>query len=339
MKLVKLKTVIRNMELVDLYDLAGIQLGLATEAHAVLRGETQREVPGVTESKYRDQAADAIVTTVDILTDMAAKAMGKAKGSYITIESPALRQPPGPAHQAISRLLADTLKNVWGKMGLDPATPVLVVGLGNWQATPDSLGPKVVSKMFVTRHLLQYAPGVLPDGTRPVAVLAPGVLGITGIETAEIIAGVISHLKPGLVIAIDSLAARNVSRLYSTIQIADSGIDPGSGIGNQRTALSRAGLGVPVLALGVPTVVPAAVIAMEALNAASQRHRNLQGELSPPTIQAIINELLAPFGGDLTVTPKEIDDLVTRTAALIAQGLNQAFFPQLSPEDLAMLSA
>ncbi|TDA65736.1 MAG: GPR endopeptidase [Clostridia bacterium] len=327
------------MELVDLYKLAGIHLGLATEAYAVLRGEAQQEVQGVTENKYRDEAADAVVTTVEILTEVAAKAINKARGTYITIESPALRQPPGPVHLALSRLLADTLKNVFAKIGLEAAAPVLVVGLGNWQATPDSLGPKVVGKMFVTRHLLQYAPGVLPAGTRPVAALAPGVLGITGIETAEIIAGVVSHLKPGLVIAIDSLAARNVTRLYSTIQIADSGIDPGSGIGNRRTALSRAEMGVPVLALGIPTVVPAAVIAMETLNSAGQRNRNLQGELGPPAIQAIISDLLAPFGGDLTVTPKEVDDLVTRTATLLAQGLNLALFPQLSPEDLAMLSA
>lgn len=325
------------MEFYELYNLADIQLGLAVEAHALLRGATDREVAGVEETREDYPQASATVTTITITSEVAARALGKKMGNYLTIESPALRQPPGPAHQELSRLLARKLRDVFSQVGITDTTPVLVIGLGNWQATPDSLGPKVIRHLFVTRHLLQYAAGTLPPETRAVTALAPGVLGTTGIETAEVIKGVLDHIRPDAVIAIDALAARSIERINSTIQIADSGIDPGSGIGNQRASITRDVLGVPVIALGVPTVVAASTIVLDALQALADRLPDLAGRLSPPLLQPMMQELLHPFGGQLSVTPKEIDDIMIRTARLIARGINLALYPNLSENDLNAL--
>ncbi|MGB9661210.1 MAG: GPR endopeptidase [Moorellaceae bacterium] len=315
------------MDRYQFYRSCGVVLDLALEAHALLRGATQREVPGVQEDK--ETYPQASVTTINILNAEGERALGKPQGTYITVEAPALLTADPPAHEAIARLVAQKITLLLHKLQVKPHEPVLVVGLGNWQATPDSLGPRVVGDFTVTRHLFKYAPQSLPPGSRPVSALAPGVLGITGIETAEIIRGVVDRTQPRAVIAIDALAAGDLRRIGTSIQITDTGISPGSGIGKQRATINAATMGVPVIAVGIPTVVHAAVIIYETLSNLTQVLQGLQGQLSPELLPQITKRILEPFGGNLTVTPKEIDDLIRNLAWVIGAALNQSLHATL----------
>lgn len=315
------------------YQRLGISLDLALEAHELLRGKAQREIPGVKEEKQ--QLDHATITKVTILNDMGQRIMGKAMGTYVTIEAPALRQNNMNIHQQISTTLAERLKEMVSNLEIGPDAPVLLVGLGNWGATPDALGPRVIDTCLVTRHLHQYAPQELQGGLRPVSALAPGVLGITGIETAEIIKGVIDRIRPALIIAVDALAARNLNRISTTIQLADTGINPGSGVGNKRMGITKEAMGVPVIAIGVPTVVHAAVIVFEAFEQLMQSQPTMRNTLAPQTIESLASQILQPFGGNLTVTPKEIDDLIKNTARVIASGINQGLHQSIGPHDFA----
>ncbi|NLC68407.1 MAG: GPR endopeptidase, partial [Clostridiaceae bacterium] len=226
-------------------------------------------------------------------------------------------------------------------MNLKEKSTVMVVGLGNWNVTSDSLGPKVVSKLMVTRHLVQYVPEEVEQGVRPVCAIAPGVLGITGMETGEIVRGIVDRIRPDCIIAIDALASRRLDRVNTTIQIADTGISPGSGVGNKRMDLSRETLGVPVIAIGVPTVVDAATIASDVIELAIEslgRQPGSQGMQAGQGLQAfdalknidreekyqLIKKALNPYTGNLIVTPKEIDEVVDRIAKVIANGINIA---------------
>lgn len=314
------------------YKSFGISLDLALEAREIVRGETGREVPGVrVDQENFDQAK---VTIVNIMEPSAEVIMGKPVGVYITIEATVIRENNPPVHQEISEILARQLTPF---LNLPECANILLVGLGNWRATPDALGPKVIEMSLVTRHLFNYAPQALKSGMRSVSALAPGVLGITGIETAEIIKGVVEKVKPELIITIDSLAARSVTRIGTTIQIANTGIKPGSGIGNQRTGINQETMGVPVIAIGVPTVVHAAVIAQDTINQFLEQLKAgpypVHRLMSPDFSHQIINRILEPFGGDLTVTPKEIDVLIHRTAQILASGLSLALHPDLARED------
>ncbi len=321
--------------LLELYRTFGINLDLALEAQEIVRGETGREIPGVIVN--RESRPHASVTTVSIVDQAAEKTMGKPPGNYITIEAPVIRENNRPAQQQVAAILAEKLASL---LHLSGEAAVLLIGLGNWHATPDALGPRVIDYSMVTRHLFQYAPQELKEGMRPVSALAPGVLGITGIETAEIIKGVIEKTRPDLVIAIDSLAARNVGRIATTIQIADTGISPGSGTGNQRTGINQESMGVPVIAIGVPTVVHAAVIAQDTIDRFREQLKTLShlkhqdyDNLSPEFIRPAIEEVLQPFAGNLMVTPKEIDTLIMHTARIIAGGISMALHPSIKLED------
>jgi spore protease len=311
-----------------------INLDLALEAREIIRGETGKEIPGARIDRERYQFAE--VTTVIIEEKSAAAIMGKPIGTYITIEAPVIRQNNQQAHREVTGILSKQLTSLFD---LSMEANVLVVGLGNWNATPDSLGPTVIGKTLVTRHLFKYAPGELKGGMRPVSALAPGVLGITGIETAEIIRGVVEKVQPELVIAVDSLAARNVARIATTIQIADTGINPGSGIGNQRTGINKETMGVPVIAIGVPTVCHAAVIAKDAIDLYQAEKDKAfapnQYARGNDTQDEVINKVLEPFAGDLTVTPKEIDTLIKDTANIIAGGISLSLHPGIPAEDYA----
>jgi spore protease len=309
----------------------GISLDLAVEAHSLLRGDTGQEIHGVKEDvKKLDYAS---VTTIQILNDEGAKKMGKAPGYYITIEAPSLRENNPELHQKIADLFGKELENMLYNLGIKDNEQVLIIGLGNWDATPDALGPKVASKVLVTRHLYTYSPKSLQSGLRPLSALSPGVLGITGIETAEIVRGVIDNIKPKAVIAVDALAAMNLNRISSTIQIADTGIYPGSGIGNKRMAITKENLGVPVIAVGIPTVVHAAVVVSASLQHLVESQPIQQTLLNDNTIQHTIQTVLQPFHGNLTVTPKEIDELIENNARILASGLNQALHPAIGPEE------
>ncbi len=303
----------------------GISLDLALEAREIIRGETGREIPGVRVDKETYDHAG--VTTVYIETEEAQAVMGKPVGTYITIEAPVIRENNPGAHKEVARVLAAQLNKM---IQISMESSVLVVGLGNWNATPDALGPKVVGKCLVTRHLFNYAPQELQGGMRPVSALAPGVLGITGIETAEIIRGVVEKIQPELIIAVDSLAARSVDRIATTIQLADTGINPGSGIGNKRAGINFETMGVKVIAIGVPTVAHAAVIAQDAI----EKYIQSTGG-KPVDASAAINNVLQPFGGNMTVTPKEIDTLIEDASHIISGGVSIALHPGIDPEDYA----
>jgi len=323
------------MERIAFFNQMGITQDLALEAHELLRGATRKEVPGVIEEK--EQFPKSTVTTITIIDPIGEKMMGKARGTYITIESPALKQNDPEAHQEISQLIAQKLQMMMQKLGTT-AGVVLLVGLGNWEATPDALGPRVIEHTFITRHLHQYAPQVIPQNWRSVCAVAPGVMGLTGIETAEIIKGVVERIKPALIIAIDALAAQNVKRISATIQLADTGINPGSGIGNPRAGINLQTIGIPVIAIGVPTVVHAAVIAYEIFNQMRAGNPALNNVLPPPVVQNSISQVLAPFGGNLTVTPKEIDDLIQRISRVVSLGINQGLYPEASVEEITSLA-
>ena len=198
---------------------------------------------------------------------------------------------------------------------------VFLVGLGNWRATPDSLGPKFIEYSPITRHYHQYAPQALVEGMRPTCGIAPGVLGITGLETFEVIKGVVDSVKPALLVVVDALAAQNVERIGTTIQMSNTGIQPGSGIGNARHAITQEGLGVPVIAIGCPTIVNAAIIADQAV-----RRYCLDYGLTYDDLRSrnSIQEIVSFYGGSLGVTPKEIDEIIENSARIIAMGVGSS---------------
>ena len=293
-------------------------------------------MPGVRVEEERGQGY--VVTRVTVTTPEAAQRLGKPPGRYVTIESPGFRKRDRQLQERVANVLAREL----GAMLPDrPDASFFVVGLGNWNATPDSLGPEVVHRLLVTRHLQDYVPADLKGGLRSVAALAPGVLGLTGIETGDVIRGIVQQIRPDVVIAVDALAARNIERIMTTIQIADTGIHPGSGVGNHRAAVTRETLGIPVVAIGVPTVVHAHTIAYDTLDALT---RSLQeqsalfrtlGQMPEADKRRLIEEVLGPAVGDLMVTPKEIDVFVEEMATVVASGLNAALHPRLDEIDLS----
>lgn len=308
---------------------------LVVEAQQLLGGglpATEVQVPGLYSETQRKGSVS--VTRMWVESPQAAQAIGKAPGFYSTVESTGLRERNEEVHQEISDAVAGELEQFLQRLGIGPEDPVLVVGLGNWNATPDSLGPKVVSQLLVTRHLHQMVPPEVRGGLRPLAALSPGVLGLTGIETAEIIFGVAQRVHPALVICVDALAARSTQRLGTTIQMADTGIQPGSGIGNRRFAINRDTLGIPVLAVGIPTVIHATTIVSDGLEALAAQGGNqgLAGAGMPlpeGQKQALVEKLLSPFMGDLIVTPKDVDVMVEDMAKTLAAGLNAALHPSL----------
>jgi spore protease len=315
----------------------GINIDMALEAHDIVRGQTGQEISGVKMDKKSFEYAQ--VTIIQVQDAAAEKVMGKPVGTYITIDAPEIRQNNKQIHNEIAEILAQQLSSL---LKIGPDASVLIVGLGNWNATPDALGPRVVNYTLVTRHLKKYAPQDLSGGLRSVSALAPGVLGITGIETAEIIKGVVEKSKPDLIIAIDALAAQSSDRIATSLQLADTGISPGSGIGNQRMAINQENMGVPVIAIGVPTVVNAAVIAHGALDQFMQQLASNPGtsetikNLNPLLLEQIVKSVLGPYSTNLMVTPKEIDDLIESISKIIAGGVSIALHPAVDPEEFHM---
>lgn len=259
------------------------------------------------------------VTTIKILNEQGARTVGKPAGTYVTLELSGLARREEDAFGRAARALAAELQAL---LDVPQGAPALVVGLGNRAITPDAIGPKAADHTLVTRHLVDQAPEHFGH-FRPVSALAAGVLGTTGMESGELIAAVVGKIRPACVLAVDALASRSLTRVCRTIQLADTGIVPGSGVGNTRAALNRETIGVPVVAIGVPTVVDAATLAADVLAQAGR------DDLDPDALQGA--------GEGLIVTPKDIDAHVADISKVIGYGVNLALQTGLTVEDVEML--
>ena len=288
----------------------------------------ERSVPCDGVCMRRREADGVELTHIRVENEHAARELGKPCGEYVTLSCPALPKGDAATQRALARQLADALGDL-----LPPEGEVLVVGLGNRNITADALGTRVVERMLVTRHLRGSLSEETRGKLRGVSAIAPGVLGLTGIETAELCRGLVSHVKPGAVVAIDALAALDSARICTTIQLTDTGIEPGSGVGNHRMGLTQQTLGVPVVAIGVPMVVYAATLARDALRNATER---LYTPSESQQLDALFEQMGQSLLGEMVVTPREIDEVVLRLAEIIALGLNHALHPALSDGEIGM---
>ena len=304
-----------------------IRTDLAIEARDIYQESSRLdEIPGI---ESEDEELDGInITRVRVTSEEGEKAIGKRKGTYITLESSALRENNPEEAEKITNALTNELKKLLGDC---ENKSVLVAGLGNSRITPDSIGPKTVSNLVVTRHLFSAMPSEFCDGLSHVCAIAPGVLGVTGIETGEIIKGVTDRVQPDFIIAVDALASRKMDRVSTTVQISDTGISPGSGVGNRRKALDIDTLGVPVIAIGVPMVVDAATIAIDTLDALAGA---VNGDISDNQKESLIRSVISDT--QTMVTPKEIDLIAERISKILANGINFALHKELTAEEISV---
>lgn len=350
-----------------------IRTDLAVEAREMYVKEQEqsgRAQQGVTIEE--NQVLGYGVTYVKI-DEIGEKEIGKKAGNYITIQSEAVKQQDSQSQEETAKVLGQELQTLLQLNQLSPNASCLIVGLGNDKVTPDALGPLALSKLLVTRHLFAYHPETVENGYRSVSAFSPGVMGVTGVETSDIISGVVEKVQPDFVIVIDALASRSVERVNATIQLSDTGIHPGSGVGNKRKELSEVTLGVPVIAIGVPTVVDAVTITSDTIDYVfkhfgrewkekdkpskrlapsslnfgkrelteddlpqeEQRKAifGMIGELGEDEKRALIHEVLSPLGHNLMVTPKEVDGYMKDMAHLIASGLNIGLHEKVNPND------
>lgn len=281
----------------------GIRTDLALEAHEMCREEAREvsEIDGVSScvEKYRN----VTLTRVNILNENGSKQLGKSVGRYVTIEAANLKYDE-EEYKTVCRLICDEIRAM---ADIESSDITLVAGLGNNRITPDALGCKVVDSLMITHHIKRYMEKLLDENISNVCAVKPGVLGTTGIETVEIIKGISDSLKPSLVIAVDALAAADIRRVSTTIQIADTGIEPGSGVGNNREGINEETLGTKVIAIGVPTVIDAATISKV----------EIPEELSP-----------------LMVTTKDIDSVIERMAKTVANGINMALHKDITLNEI-----
>ena len=279
--------------------------------------EENAEIRGVEVHEEYDEEKDVRTTVVKIVTENGAKSMGRPQGTYITIEAPELSTPAEDYHREISEELSTHLRKL---IDLKKEKSVLVVGLGNAAITADALGPQVVDNLLMTRHIIkEYGlRGIKHEKMHRISGIAPGVMAQTGMETAEIVQGIVSETKPDVVVAIDALAARSVRRLSRTIQITDTGIHPGSGVGNHRNGLTEENLQVKVIGIGVPTVVDAATIVHDSM-------AHLLDTLEETEQKEFLDEMIAPNLYSMFVTPKDVDETIKYLSFTISEGLNIAF--------------
>ena len=279
--------------------------------------EENAEIRGVEVHEEYDEEKDVRTTVVKIVTENGAKSMGRPQGTYITIEAAELSTQDEDYHREISEEISTHLRKL---IDLKKEKSVLVVGLGNAAITADALGPQVVDNLLMTRHIIkEYGlRGIKHEKMHRISGIAPGVMAQTGMETAEIVQGIVSETKPDVVVAIDALAARSVRRLSRTIQITDTGIHPGSGVGNHRNGLTEENLQVKVIGIGVPTVVDAATIVHD-----SRAH--LLDTLEETEQKEFLDEMIAPNLYSMFVTPKDVDETIKYLSFTISEGLNIAF--------------
>ncbi len=293
---------------------------LAVEARGGVGSQTQTLSNGIERA------------VVKIEDEQSAAKLGRPMGTYVTLSCPQRLSIDLETRRALSAELARALRELLPQ----GARCVLVAGLGNRGVTPDALGPRTIERVLVTRHM----DGCLPQDARrrmaSVCTATPGVLGVTGVETAEALRGLTAHVQPDAVIAVDALAARSSARICSTIQVADTGIAPGSGVGNHRKALTQKTLGVPVLAVGVPMVVYASTIARDALAAMEGDDASEEDEAR---LTACVERVVSERLGEMIVTPREVDALVERMAGIVAEGINLALHPGLNASEIAQMMA
>lgn len=281
-----------------------------------------KEISGLLVEKEK-RGEDITITKVRIETQKAAKTMGKPRGTYIRIEADQMMEEDNDYHREISEIFSEQLKNFLPKQY--QKKKILVIGLGNREVTPDALGPKVIDQLFITRHLLEEFGKYMVELEECCSIsgIVPGVMAQTGMETVEILQGVVAQTKPDIVIAVDALAARSIKRLNRTIQITDTGIIPGSGVGNYRNAITKEHLGILVIAVGIPTVVDAATIVADFCTGLMENKQELE------EMEETVRGMIPPKLNAMYVTSKDIDEAVNRLSYTISEGLNMTFVPKM----------
>lgn len=312
---------------------------LAIESREIYQEENKTEIEGVAVDVVEEK--NHSTTTVKVLNDKGSSIMGRPIGTFITIEVPNLNNANEDLKDEVSIEFSKVLLSLLKDYKKDK---VLIVGLGNWNISSDALGPKVIDRVLVTRHYFINYNKESDESMANVAAMSPGVLGITGIETFDIVKGIVDKVQPDLLIAIDALASRKMERVSTTIQITDVGITPGSGVGNHRVGLNKETLGVPVISLGIPTVVNAATMVNDTMDLIIDSLKNeaeigkefysLLDELSEQDKYSLIEEVLNPYMGNVIVTPKDINVLIDDLSIIIANGLNIALHPGIGISDV-----
>ncbi len=335
----------------------------------------EQKVKGVT-IKEREQ--DGIRISYVEINETGADLLGKKPGSYITIHADGVKRQDTKRQELAAKVLAKELEELIKNNDIPIEGKGLIVGLGNWNVTPDALGPMSVEKVLVTSHLFEMEHESVSDGYRPVAAVTPGVMGVTGIETSNIIFGIVDKYQPDFVICIDALASRSIERVNETIQLSNTGIHPGSGVGNKRKEISKETLGVPVIAIGVPTVVDAVTIASDTIDfllkhfgrewkekddpsksltpaglsfgdkrltdedlpneEKRQTFMGIVGTLPDEEKRKLITEVLTPLGHNLMVTPKEVDGFMVDMASVVANGINAALHETVDVDNFTSYS-
>ena len=308
-----------------------IRTDLALEATEICEEQSTALDGVVVDTK---ELEDCTITTVEIINEIGSKIMNKEIGKYITLESDLMKFDDDDSREKVINYLKDELIEIFGT---DQSKKTLIIGLGNWNITSDALGPRAVSKTLVTRHIFKNYNKDYDDDFSEVAALSPGVMGITGIETVEIVKSIVDKIKPDRVVAIDALASRKMDRVNSTIQISTGGIAPGGGVGNKRKALDKSYLGVDVIAIGVPTVVDAATLTIDVLDLAidnlievSQENSEfykMLTKLKEEEKYQLIKDSLDPYDKNVILTPKDIDETIENLAIIISEGLNRSLHP------------
>lgn len=287
----------------------------------------ENEIDGI--ESEEEEIEDIKITRVNIINEQGEQALQKPIGSYVTIDVKKINNIAMEKEDKIVEVLANEISKIVDKH-IKKTDEIMIVGLGNLYSTPDSLGSRVVNEVEITRHIKIYLPQYIDENERAISAISPGVLGTTGIESAEIIKGIVDKVKPKMILAIDSLCSKNVSRINKSIQISDTGIVPGGGVGNARDELSEKTLGIPVIALGVPTVVEMASITndcldlfIEDLQKKAESNEALN-KLKDEDNYEKIKEALIPNDYNFIVTPKEIDELIDCMKDILSRGINEA---------------
>jgi len=350
-----------------------VRTDLAVEAKDMYQeNKKNKKVTGV---NFKEKEEDQIKISYVEIDETGAGLLSKKAGFYTTIYADGVKKQDTKKQDKAATILARELKRLMKKNHIPEDATGLIVGLGNWNVTPDALGPMTSEKILVTNHLFNLAYETVAKGYRPVAAVTPGVMGVTGIETSEVITGIIEKLQPDFVIAIDALASRSVERINETIQLSDTGIHPGSGVGNKRKELSRETLGIPVFAIGVPTVVDAVTITSDTIDyllkhfgreyrekddpskslvpsgisfgnkkfteadlpdeEQRQTFLGVVGGLSEGEKRQLIQEVLTPINQNLMVTPKEVDGFMIDMSHVLASGINAAMHENVNASNFA----